>query len=386
MPVSIRQNWETYELQHLAPFALKACQSKGRQYPEPEATFRTCFQRDKDRIVHSNAFRRLEYKTQVFVNYEGDHYRTRLTHTLEVGQTAVALARALRLNIDLTEVIAMAHDLGHTPFGHAGEETLQHLMKDFGGFEHNRQSLRVVDILEERYQAFPGLNLSWEAREGIIKHQSAYDHPSEEDFNPGKKPCLEGQVVNLADEIAYNCHDLEDGLRSEILDPKDLSKLQLWQQVIDLTERDGACKSDEQRHYQAVRHLKNVLLTDAILNSQRELEEAAVESVEQVRDHDRLLICLSPDLALKNKEFRQFLFQDLYFHFRIIRMADKAKFFITRLFERFQQRRDILPQKIRTKMSSTDCPERLICDYIAGMTDRYALDEYKKLFEPYERV
>ncbi|MFC1851016.1 deoxyguanosinetriphosphate triphosphohydrolase [candidate division CSSED10-310 bacterium] len=381
-----REDWEKIEEMTLAPFAVRASQSKGRVYSENPPPHRTCFHRDRDRIIHSNAFRRLEYKTQVFVNYEGDHYRTRLTHTLEVAQTAVSISRALRLNTDLTDVIAMAHDLGHTPFGHAGEETLHQLMKDYGGFEHNRQSLRVVDVLEERYQAFPGLNLSWEAREGIIKHNSAYDNPSSEDFNPGKKPSLEGQVVNLADEIAYNCHDLEDGLRSEILTPAQLSAVVLWQEVLQRAQKEGDFKSSDQLQYQTVRHLKNTLLLDAFEASQQAIQNSQVQTVDHVRSHPADLILLSPAMARKNQEFREFLFHNLYNHYRIIRMADKARFFITRLFERYQQRPDILPSKVHLRLAHSDEPERIICDYIAGMTDRYALDEYQKLFDPYEKV
>lgn len=381
-----REDMERAEEKNLAPWAVRACETRGRQYPEGLPQYRTCFQRDRDRIIHSNAFRRLEYKTQVFVNYEGDHYRTRLTHTLEVVQTAVALARVLRLNTDLTETIAMAHDLGHTPFGHAGEETLHQLMLAYGGFEHNRQSLRIVDLLEERYQAFPGLNLSWESREGIIKHTSAYDCPSTDDINPGKLPSLEGQVVNLADEIAYNCHDLEDGLRSDILSPDMLDELELWHEVSSRAQREGAFKSLDQQYYQAVRYLKNMLINEAIENSARLIEEANPLSADDVRNHRMPLISLPENLEEKNHQLRQLLMNKLYSHYRIIRMNDKAAFFLTRLFERYRQRPKILPQKVQDRIVENSVPERVICDYLAGMTDRYALDEYKKLFEPYEKV
>lgn len=386
MHIYKRQDWEKFEENVLAPYAAFASQSKGRQYDEPEPPFRTHFQRDRDRIIHSNAFRRLEYKTQVFVNYEGDHYRTRLTHTLEVAQTAVAISRVLGLNTDLTEVIAMAHDLGHTPFGHAGEETLHKLMEDHGGFEHNRQSFRVVDILESRYQDFPGLNLTYEAREGIIKHTSAYDSPSDEDFNPGKLPSLESQVVNLADEIAYNCHDLEDGLRAELITPQELDGIALWDEILMRARESGDFASADQLHYQTVRHLKNILLMDCIAESSKRIEKSGVTSIEDVRDYGQPLISLSESMSPKNKEFRNFLFHNLYFHYRIVRMADKAKFFLTKLFERYVNRPNILPSKVVHNLNGPDAPERVICDYIAGMTDRYALDEYKKLFDPYEKV
>lgn len=386
MGIFSRIEAENLEHEILASYAVKSTESRGRQFKEIISPYRTCFQRDRDRIIHSNAFRRLEYKTQVFVNYEGDHYRTRLTHTLEVVQTAIAISRALRLNTDLTEVIGMAHDLGHTPFGHAGEETLNNLMKDFGGFEHNRQSLRVVDLLEEKYQSFPGLNLSWEVREGIIKHTSAYDIPAQDNLNPGKRPLLEGQAVNLADEIAYNCHDLEDGLRSRILDYDDLKSLDLWKKVLERTEKEGKIKSREMLNYQTVRHLKDILLNDAIEYSYSILKQLKIKNVEDVRAYPENIIGFNPVIEEKNREFREFLYNNLYFNYRIVRMADKAAFFIKRLFERYLQRPQILPPKIQERMRRTPAPEYAICDYIAGMTDRYALDEYKKLFDPYEKV
>src|SRR5689334_2129367 len=251
----MRAEWEQVEAQTLAPYAMRSCESRGRRFPEPPHPMRTVFQRDRDRIVHSAAFRRLEYKTQVFVNHEGDYYRTRLTHSIEAAQITRTLCRALGLNEELGEAVALSHDLGHTPFGHAGERVLNRLMAPYGGFEHNAQSIRIVDVLEERYPEFPGLNLSWEVREGIVKHSSDYDQPMVQDFEPDVKPVLEAQIVDYADEIAYNSHDIDDGLKSAMLDPSDLADVELWAEANEYVTRRHGDASASIRRYQTVRRI-----------------------------------------------------------------------------------------------------------------------------------
>ncbi len=367
----------------LAPYAFKSSESKGRQYTEKKHPYRDIFQRDKDRIIYSTAFRRLQYKTQVFVNYEGDHYRTRLTHTLEVLQIARTIARALGLNEDLVEAIALAHDIGHTPFGHSGEKALNELMKNYGGFEHNRHGLRVVDELEERYPHFRGLNLTWEVREGIIKHTTAYDKPESSGFEPNKNPTLEAQVVNAADEIAYDNHDLDDGLAAHLIREQDLCKLKLWQEAKNRCselEVDVSCKIIR---YQTVKQLINLQVTDLIQHSLESLKN--ISSSQQARETKGFLISFSKEMKKLRESLKSFLFDNLYNHYRVIRMSDKAYRFIVAIFEVYLKRPGQLPIGTREKLKE-ETPHRIICDYIAGMTDRFALDEYKKLFDPYERV
>ncbi|HPQ38939.1 MAG TPA: deoxyguanosinetriphosphate triphosphohydrolase [bacterium] len=379
-----RQDLEGFEDRNLASYATRASKSRGRSYPEEESVSRTCYQRDIDRIVHSRAFRRLEYKTQVFVNYEGDHYRTRLTHTFEVTLVARALARALGLNGDLTEAIALSHDLGHTPFGHAGEEILNELMAANGGFEHNRQSLRVVEVLENRYPRFKGLNLTWEVREGLIKHTSAFDHPSVTGYEPHKRVSLEGQVVNLADELAYNCHDLEDGLRSGIVSIEQLNALEIWQRAYDAV--NGSCLEPEFIRHEAVGYIKDMLVKDAIRSSWEILDAVKPESPEAARSYHREMIVLSQPIRSMLNELSSFLLHNFYFNHRIIRMTTKAKWFLRDLFYRYSEIPRLLPEKIQRYIESDADKERVICDYIAGMTDRFALDEYRKLTDPGSRI
>jgi dGTPase len=381
----IRAKMDEEEEKYLAPYAMKSRETKGRKYKEEDHPYRSCFQRDRDRIIHSTAFRRLEYKTQVFVNHEGDHYRTRLTHTIEVAQISRSLARALRLNEDLTEAIALAHDMGHTPFGHSGEETLNEIMRSYGGFEHNRQSLRVVDLLEERYPDFPGLNLTYEVREGIIKHETVYDKPLPSEFNPKFCPTLECQVVNLADEIAYTSHDIDDGLRSMVLSDEELNEVELWRESIEEIGKKYKNLSPYQKHSQAVRMIINLEVTDAIRETNARLLKYQIKSVEEVRSLGENLLSFSSGLKKINSQLKMFLFNKLYRHYRMIRMADKAKRIITRLFEVYQDNPDQLPPHTQDKFKEFD-KMQVICDYIAGMTDRFALQEYKKLFDPFERV
>jgi len=369
------------EKKFLATYAFKSSESRGRQYTEKKHPYRNIFQRDKDRIIYSTAFRRLQYKTQVFVNHEGDHCRTRLTHTLEVLQIARTIARALGLNEDLVEAIALAHDIGHTPFGHSGEKALNDLMKNYGGFEHNRHGLRVVDELEKRYPHFKGLNLTWEVREGIIKHTTAYDKPELSGFEPDKNPTLEAQVVNAADEIAYDNHDLDDGLAAHLIQEQDLCKLKLWQEAKNMcSEIKASCKIIR---YQTVRQLINLQVTDLIGHSLKSLKN--ISSSGQARGTKEFLISFSKEMKKLRLPLKPFLFDNLYNHYRVVRMSDKAYRFIVAIFEVYRNKPEQLPVGAREKLKG-ETPHRIICDYIAGMTDRFALDEYKKLFEPYERV
>lgn len=382
--IRYRDALERLEKESLSSFAAKASDTRGRAYPETESSTRTCFQRDVDRIVHSKAFRRLEYKTQVFVNYEGDHYRTRLTHTLEVAYVAKALARSLGLNSDLVEAIAFAHDLGHTPFGHAGEQVLNELTRDIGGFEHNRQSLRVVECLETRYPDFPGLNLSWEVREGLIKHTSIFDQPEVSGFEPEKRALLEGQVVNLADEMAYNCHDLEDGLRSNILEWDEVKDLKLWtyiQEAVESGNLDGTYLKD-----QLIGFIKDMLVKNALSNSIRLIADAGIKTPEDARNHPTTIIRLDDDAMSMLRELSAFLLDRFYFHHRVVRMTSKAKRFLEDLFERYLETPRLLPEKVQESIRRSGEEKRVICDYIAGMTDRFALEEYRKLTDPHTRV
>jgi dGTPase len=369
----------------LAPYAMKSRHSQGRRYPEKAHPYRTHFQRDRDRIIHSTAFRRLEYKTQVFVSHEGDHYRTRLTHTMEVAQIARSIARALRLNEDLAEAIALVHDLGHTPFGHAGEDTLSEIMKDHGGFEHNRQTLRVVDLLEEKYPEFPGLNLTYEVREGIMKHETSYDHPIPEEFDPEKKATLECQLVNSADEIAYHCHDIDDGLASDILREEELNQITLWNRLNQELEKKYSDLSAAQRRHQLVRMLINFEVSDLINETGRRIQRDQIKTLEDVRKAKENVTQFSGATRKLNSELRGFLFENMYRHYRMIRMADKAKRIITQLFGAYLEDSNQLPPAFRYRFKDED-KMQLICDYIAGMTDRFALQDYKKLFDPFERV
>lgn len=381
----LREALESQEERSLATYATKARQSKGRTYGEEAHPYRTDFQRDRDRIIHSTAFRRLEYKTQVFVSHEGDHYRTRLTHTMEVAQISRSIARALKLNEDLSEAIALVHDLGHTPFGHAGEETLDRIMKDHGGFEHNRQTLRVVDLLEEKYPDFPGLNLTYEVREGIMKHETSYDHPVPAEFDPELKATLECQLVSVADEIAYYCHDVDDGLSSDLLKEEELNQIALWSQLADSLKKRYSRLSASQRRHQLVRMLIDLEVSDLIAEAERAVQRGRIVSADDVRHADENLIKFSESTRKLNFQLRDFLFEKMYRHYRMIRMADKARRIITQLFEAYLEDSNQLPPAFRERLKDED-KMQLICDYIAGMTDRFALQEYKKLFDPFERV
>lgn len=370
----------------LAPYAVKGRTSRGRRYPEEEHPFRTAFQRDRDRIIHCNAFRRLEYKTQVFVYHEGDHYRTRLTHTIEVAQISRTIARALNLNEDLAEAIALAHDLGHPPFGHTGEKVLNQLMINHGGFEHNLQGLRIVEYLETRYPGFRGLNLTWEVREGVAKHASGHDRPDVlKEYEPEKAPCLEAQIVDIADEIAYNNHDIDDGISSEMIDVAELKGVELWQENFEKAKAMYPGEGFKVHKCKTIIQIINQQVTDLIEEVWRKIEGFRIRSVEDIRGLGHPIARFSPDMEEKNNELKTFLKKSLYEHHRVIRMADKANRILRHLFKVYIDDPRLIPPHVYADIEESG-KERLVCDYIAGMTDRFALEEYKKLFDPYERV
>ncbi len=375
-----------YEDISLAPYAMKSYNSRGRVYKETEHPYRSVYQRDRDRIIHCAAFRRLEYKTQVFVNHEGDYYRTRLTHTLEVAQIARTIASCLRLNVDLTEAVALAHDLGHTPFGHSGEEALNELMVKFGGFNHNLQGLRVVDYLEERYPDFPGLNLTWEVREGIVKHSSAFDRAVKiKEFLPRQPPTLETQIVDIADEIAYDNHDLDDGLTSGLIKEGDLENLPIWDNLNKKIAKIYTKINKEKRKYLIIRSLIDLQVTDLIQEAERNIKKLELKSYADVKKLDKKIISFSKNMLNLRKPLRGFLMDRLYCHYRVMRMSIKAKRFIQELFKLYVARPQQLPTETQERIAM-DGVRRTVCDYIAGMTDRFALDEYEKLFNPYKKV
>ncbi len=370
----------------LAPYAQRSKNSLGRVYKEPEHDYRSCYQRDRDRIIYSTAFRRLEYKTQVFVNHEGDYYRTRLTHTLEVTQIARSIARSLKLNEDLVEALSLAHDLGHTPFGHSGEDALREIMKDHGGFDHNTQGLRVVDYLEKRYPEFQGLNLTYEVREGIIKHSTPFDYPRPTlPFESTKSPILETQVVDIADEIAYDNHDLDDGITSGLIKETALRPVPIWRDAQARVKKDCPGLKDEMRKYQIVRFLINMQVTDVIAETEKRIKRFKITSAKDTAEIPERIVVFSREVDQKRHPMREFLKKNLYNHYRVVRMSNKAYRFMSDLFKIYFDRPEQLPPSTQARLAKED-RHRVICDYIAGMTDRYALDEYKKFFEPYERV
>lgn len=369
-----RTAWEQLESRELAPFAMKSADSQGRRHQETEHTLRTRFQRDRDRVIYSRAFRRLEYKTQVFVNHEGDHYRTRLTHSIEVAQIARTMARCLRLNEDLTEAVALVHDVGHTPFGHAGQRALQRKMLPHGGFEHNLQCLRIIDELERRSPDYRGLNLTHEVRASVLKHGTE----GVAEFAGAGQPLLEAQVADLADSIAYCCHDLDDGLRSGLLTEEILAGSKLWQATLEevLRTRPGAC--GDVRRAQVVRRLVDVQVRDALEATTARLQ--TVRSVAEVRAAPRRLVGLSDKLIAPRAELQGLLYKHLYRHYKVMREAHKAERLLEQLFDAFVEHPDMLAPDFQQWSEEVGC-ERAVCDYIAGMTDRYAQDEHRRLFE-----
>ena len=378
-----REKLEEIETAVLAPYALKSVQSQGRVYDEKESASRTAFERDRDRIIHTTAFRRLEYKTQVFVFYEGDHYRTRLTHTLEVAQLGRSIARGLGVNQDLTEAICLAHDLGHSPFGHAGEHALNYLMKDHGGFNHNTQSFRVVTELEERYPHFKGLNLTYETREGMLKHETDYDKSDASGYAPGKRASLEAQIANLADETAYNAHDLDDGLRAGLFMPEDLDELVIWQELKEKVGWDNGRSFTPIIRRAIIRELIGQSVNNISENTAVNLAAYQIKSPERVQTHPDNLVDYSAEFSIKVRQLKQFLFQRMYRHYRLMRMQNKAERFITEIFDAYLKEPTMLPTKNQEQLHEAPLP-RVITDYIAGMTDRYALQEWQKLFDPYQ--
>jgi dGTPase len=380
-----REELERQEMERLAPYAMKSRDSRGREHPDDEHPYRTAYQRDRDRIIHTTAFRRLEYKTQVFIITEGDYYRTRLTHTIEVAQIGRTIARALRANEDLTEAICLAHDLGHGPFGHSGEEALNALMEGHGGFDHNHQSLRIVEKLERRFPDFYGLNLSWEVREGIMKHESEYDRGLAFAFEPDRQGTLECQVVNAADEIAYSTADLDDGLRSGMITPNQLSDLTLWQEVTEELGIDPRAGFSEMDRHRVIRRLVGKEVTDLVQATSEMLRASNLQSVDDIRDLPTNVVTHSEAMKLKNRELKDFLYKNLYRHWRVVRMASKAERFLSQLFHLYVTEPALLPWQTQARLEN-ETLHRVVCDYIAGMTDRYALQEYQKLFDSMERV
>jgi dGTPase len=375
-----RTQLEEIEERSLAPYGMKSKNTKGRAYLDNEPEYRTAFQRDRDRIIHTTAFRRLEYKTQVFINYEGDYFRTRLTHTIEVAQIGRTIARALGANEDLVEAICLAHDLGHSPFGHSGEVALSRLMKDHGGFDHNKQSFRIVTELEQRYPEFPGLNLTWEVREGIVKHESEYDLADASAFNADLRGNLETQIANVADELAYTTHDLDDGLRSGTIGPHLLTGIALWEILVQ-TFGWGGPTLDEMERHRMIRHLVGLEATDLIHATDQRLRESGVKSALDLQKLDRNVIGFSEEMQRRNRELKDFLYAKLYRHYRVVRMAVKAERIISDLFNAYKAEAAMLPDHAQKWIDKRGL-ERTICDYIAGMTDRFAVEEHQRLFDP----
>ncbi len=369
--------FEEIECRLLASYAVKSKFSKGRIHSEPPSSSRTCFQRDRDRIIHSKAFRRLKHKTQVFVATEADHYRSRLTHTLEVAQISRHLARLLRVNEDLAEGIALAHDLGHTPFGHAGERTLNDLMKPHGGFEHNLQSLRVVNELEEIYPGFNGLNLSLELRDGLLKHKTPWDHPNS---NSPAFRSLEAEICNLSDEIAYNNHDLDDGLRSGLLTESLLeTDISLWKDAKAYIDKTYTNLSERRRKTVINSYLIGAQVDDVFTQTLKNIKETGIETVEDIQKLSNKVVSFSVEMQEKNAQLRQYLFKNFYFHPDVYRMNKKGQKMIQYLFEAFLADPYLLPQRYQEKIKMSESKPRVICDYIAGMTDGFAMREHQSL-------
>ena len=378
--VRTRELVEKVEAESLAPYAVKSGESRGRIHPEAEHRYRTVFQRDRDRVVHCRAFRRLEYKTQVFVYHEGDHYRNRLTHTIENAQIARTLARTLCLNEDLAEAVALAHDLGHTPFAHAGERALNELMRDDGGFDHNRQTLRVVDLLEFRYPAFDGLNLSLEVREGLLKHGCNWEHPVPVPELENQR-YLEAQVANLADEIAYSNHDLDDGLNSGILDLEMLEDIWIWREAKGIASERWRGRDGTVEPRQTITALIDILVTDAIDSTAKRLSAASPATADEARKSEQLLVGYSDRVHLGKRELKEFLRKHFYYHPRVQRMTDRAEKILSDLFRVHRDDLSLLPDKAR---EGDGDDARRVADYLAGMTDRFAMSSHAKLVDSHE--
>lgn len=375
-----RQELEQLERQTLAPYAQMSGDSRGRTHREAASPWRTEYQRDRDRVIHSRAFRRLEYKTQVFLNGTGDHLRTRLTHTMEVAAIARGIARALRLNEDLTETIALAHDLGHSPFGHRGEHVLDRLMKSHGGFEHNRQSLRVVEELEQKYSAFPGLNLSWEVREGLVKHFTAYDHPSKRHGFDAKNSSLEAQVANLADEITYYSHDLDDGLDARLLSEDELNRnVTVWREAARKVKKEQGDMPDECRRYAIIRTMIDGQVRDVVETTEKLIAAAKVQSADDVRLHRAALVQYSAARRKLNQEMRKYLYRNLYFSKQVDEANTRAVRILEEVFNFYLKHPKQIGEQSQRRIRREGL-HRAVCDYIAGMTDRYVMHEHQRHF------
>lgn len=374
------QDLEKREKLVLAPYAQFSADSRGRNYKEAPPEWRTQYQRDRDRVIHSRAFRRLEYKTQVFLNGQGDHYRTRLTHTMEVAAISRNIARALRINEDLAETIALAHDLGHSPFGHKGEDVLNRLMKDHGGFEHNRHSLRIVEELEQKYPGFPGLNLSWEVREGLVKHYTSYDHPSKRNGFDAKSSSLEAQVANLADEITYYSHDLDDGLEAGLLDEKALKKnVRIWAQAAREVQKLHGALDDERRRYFTIRCIIDGQVRDVVTTAERMIAEAGVTSADEVRLQEDSLVRYSEQRRESNLELREYLYENLYYNPVVHGPNVRAVKMLEDMFHHYLKHHAEIGEQSRKRARKLGW-HRTVCDYLAGMTDRYVQIEHARVF------
>lgn len=372
-----REILEAKEDQLLAPWGMRSRDSKGREHPDKEPQYRTSFQRDRDRILHTTAFRRLEQKTQVFITSKGDYFRTRLTHTLEVAQIGRTLARALGANEDLNEAICLVHDLGHAAFGHSGERTLNALLADQGGFDHNRQSLRIVTKLERRFPNFDGLNLTWEVREGIVKHETKYDESDATDYDPQLRGDLEAQIANVADELAYTTHDLDDGLRSKMVSPEQLKGIQMWDMVVDSVGWKGPELSDLDRH-RIIRRLIGLLVSDVLQATSARIEASRAQSALAIQELDNNVIGYSQDMQVVNDEIKDFLYDKFYSHPEVLEMADNAERVLTTVFKAYVADPGQMPEAFQARIKKRGL-QRTIADYIAGMTDRFAINEEKRL-------
>jgi len=378
-----RQRLEQIEIDTLAPYALRSQASRGRRHHEHEPSYRTAFQRDRDRIIHAAAFRRLEYKTQVFVNDEGDYYRTRLTHTLEVAQIGRTLARTLAVNEDLVEAICLAHDLGHPPFGHAGESVLNRLTQGHGGFNHNHQSYRIVTHLEQRYPGWPGLNLTYETLDGIAKHESEYDISQYAGLDEATRGSVEAQIANISDELAYNAHDLDDGLLSGLIVPDQLNALEIWRMLCEQLQWSGSSLDEITRHL-FIRELIGMQVGDVLNQTMKNIARLNPQSPQDIQNHSANVVAHSDHFIEMNRALKRFLYEKMYYHFRVIRMQKRAEQFIAQIFESYIAEPRQLPPEYQAQLSDGDI-YRVVADYIACMTDRSALLEYRRLFDPLMR-
>lgn len=378
-------DWLDREDEVLAPYAMRTRQSQGRRHPEDPHPFRTLYQRDRDRIIHSTAFRRLMYKTQVLVAQTNDHHRTRLTHTLEVAQISRTVARQLGLNEDLTEAIALAHDVGHPPFGHAGEEALDECMKEHGGFEHNQHGLRILEVLEYRYADFPGLNLSWEVLEAQAMHSKRRGVPEIEAYWSAGRPLLEAQVVDAADSLAYDTHDIDDALSIGLLTPTDLEEVEFWRRAVERVRSQHRVVGSLQFQPSVVRALIDWQVGDLLEHTRKRLRQHRIGTVSDVRAAPEILVAPGPEVKALKVELEKFLHRRVYRHARVMRMAVKGKRLLQALFAEFCRMPTLLPERYYRRVQQ-EALTRVVCDYLAGMTDRYAQDEYLRLFQPYTNV